>query len=450
MSQDPATHSERHDESPPLHLPSSIWFAALAAFLLRVSLCVLSHRLDSVHPVRQVVGQEAGYIAWSLHIGKGFSTPFPGYERPTAWLAPVFPAMWSVSFMLFDPFRTQGHIYFAQFLNSAFAALMCFSIYRLGINFEDRRVGLVAAWVWVFLPLAILFPLEWAWDQSLSALLLAWLLCMTYDLSRSPARSWAWPRYGLLWGFSALTNPSLCIMLPVLLAWIYFRRSRLGTQSLAQVFAVLLVFAISLTPWTMRNYKLLGHIVFVKSNFGAELWLGNNPAVKNVVTGWLHPIENHEELESLNEEGEYGYMQEKQKAAIAYIRAKPGLFAEHVSLRVLDTWTGIYYFNDDPWVRSLRLRKAFIAFTALFSFASLVGLIFMARKDFAKFAPLILCCVILPIPFYITHSTLRYRHPIDPILTIMAVLPFLLWRALGLRIKHFLAMVRELKEKSVR
>ena len=239
-------------------------------------------------------------------------------------------------------------------------------------------------------------------------------------------------------------------MLPVLLAWIYFRRARLGTQSLAQVFAVLLVFAISLTPWTTRNYKLLGHIVFVKSNFGAELWLGNNPAVKNVVTGWLHPIENHEELESLNEQGEYGYMQEKQKAAIAYIRAKPGLFAEHVSLRVLDTWTGIYYFNDDPWVRSLGLRKVFIAFTALFSFASLIGLIFMARKDFAKFAPLILCCVILPIPFYITHTTLRYRHPIDPILTIMAVLPFLLWRALGLRIKHFLAMVRELEGKSIR
>ena len=232
-------------------------------------------------------------------------------------------------------------------------------------------------------------------------------------------------------------------MLPVFLAWIYFRRSRLGTQSLAQVFAVLLFFAISLAPWTMRNYKLLGHIVFVKSNFGAELWLGNNPAVKTVFTGWLHPIENHEELESLNEQGEYGYMQEKQKAAIAYIRAKPGLFAEHVSLRVLDTWTGIYYFNDDPWVRSLGLRKFFIAFTTLFSFASLFGLIFMVRKDFAKFAPLILCCVIVPIPFYITHTTLRYRHPIDPILTIMAVLPFLLWR-------HFPAMVRELKAKSVR
>jgi hypothetical protein len=141
-----------------------------------------------------------------------------------------------------------------------------------------------------------------------------------------------------------------------------------------------------------------------------------------VVTGWLHPIENREELESLNKEGEYGYMQEKQKAAIAYIRAKPGLFAEHVSLRVLDTWTGIYYFNDDPWVRSLGLRKFFIAFTALFSVASLVGLIFMTRKDFATFAPLILCCVILPIPFYITHSTLRYRHPVDSVLTIMAVL----------------------------
>jgi hypothetical protein len=43
----------------------------------------------------------------------------------------------------------------------------------LGKRLFGLRVGLGASWAWVFLPFAILFPLEWAWDQSLAALMLA-------------------------------------------------------------------------------------------------------------------------------------------------------------------------------------------------------------------------------------------------------------------------------------
>jgi dolichyl-phosphate-mannose-protein mannosyltransferase len=407
---------------------SSIWFVVLAAFLLRVFLCLLSHRLDSVHPVRAFVGGEADYVAWSLHSGKGFSSPFPGYARPTAWLAPVFPALWSIAFAFFNPFRTQGHVYFCQVLNSVFAALTCVPIYKMGIRLLGERPAIVSGWCWALLPLAILFPLEWAWDQSLAALLFAWLLSTTYLLSEDRARNWIWAGYGLLWGVAALTNPSLCVMLPFWLGWMAVVRWRRGLPVVAPALTAVLICLLTLAPWTVRNYRLFGHFVFVKSNFGAELWLGNNPQVKDGFTGWLHPMVNAAELQQLNELGEYAYMQRKQREGVDFIRGNPELFAKHAALRVLDTWAGTYYFKEDPWIRSLGLGTIAVACTLVFSLAAGVGLLRVARRNWIEFLPLILCVIVFPIPYYITHSSLRYRHPMDPVLTLLAVAGYWGWR----------------------
>jgi len=407
---------------------ASVWLVVLVAFLLRVFLCLLSHWLDSVHPVRAFVGGEADYVAWSLHSGKGFSSPFPGYARPTAWLAPVFPAVWSIGFAFFDPFRTQGHVYFCQFLNSAFAALTCVPIFKLGTRLLGQRAALWSAWCWVLLPLAILFPLEWAWDQSLAALLFAWLLYASYILRADNSRIWMWAGYGLLWGVAALTNPSLCVMLPFWLGWSAVARWRRGLLVAAPMITAMLIFVLTVAPWTVRNYRLFGHFIFVKSNFGAELWLGNNPQVTEGFTGWLHPMVNAAELHRLNELGEYGYMKEKQRESIEFIRGNRELFAKHAALRVVDTWAGTFYFKEDPWIRSLGLGTIALAFTVVFSLAAGVGLVRVARQNWIEFLPLILCVLIFPIPYYITHSSLRYRHPIDPVLTLLAVAGYFGWR----------------------
>ncbi len=177
-------------------LPS---FAVVIAFCLRVFLCLLTHRLeDTGHGDLQIMGREAGFVAWSLVLGKGFAYPFPGYDAPTAWLAPVFPALWSIGFRIFPANANFGGVYFCQMMNSAFSALTCWPIFWLGKRIFGLRVGLAAAWAWVFLPFAILFPLEWAWDQSLSALMLAILLCATYKMCEQPTESRAWTGYGLL------------------------------------------------------------------------------------------------------------------------------------------------------------------------------------------------------------------------------------------------------------
>ena len=401
-------------------LPS---FAVVIAFCLRVFLCLLTHRFENTgHGDLQIIGREAGFVAWSLASGKGFAYPFPGYDAATAWLAPVFPALWSIGFRIFPSNATSGGVYFCQMMNLAFSAFTCWPIFWLGKRLFGLRVGLAASWAWVFLPFAILFPLEWAWDQSLSALMLAILLCATYKMCEAPAESKAWAGYGLLWGFVALVNPTICGLLPFLLAWLMFCRSRPGVQWLQPLPKFFLFLLLPILPWTARNYFVLDGFVAVKSNFGLELWLGNNPAVTDgVYSPQWHPMNRFSEDMQLVLSGEAGYMRDKQRAAIAFIRANPGRFVLLLGRRLADTWTAIYDSREDKWITVLHLRMAEIYFCVAFSVLAAGGLVLALRENALEVLPLALCVAIYPIPFYLTHTSLRYRHPIDPVLTLFAV-----------------------------
>lgn len=404
-------------------LSAPAW-AGVAALALRLFLLVVRHFAQSrYHLDLQIIGQEAAFIAWSIASGKGFANPFPHYEAATAWLAPVFPALWSIGYKIFDSQTSSAAVYFGQIMNSVFSALTCWPVFWLGKRLFGEKIASVAAWSWALLPLAILFPLEWTWDQSLSALILAALLCATYKMRDAASDSAAWSGYGLLWGFAALVNPALCAVLPFLLVWLAFSRKQLAAPALRPLARSAALFLLAILPWTARNYFVLDGFVFIKSNFGVELWLGNNPDVprNNVYANELNPMTNRVELLRLALAGEPGYTRARQRVAIAFIRQNPGTFCRLVLRRVLDTWTAWYDAHLDKWILALHLSRGWIAFCSIFSLLSAVGLVLALRADFAGVLPIAMCVLVFPVPYYITHSSLRYRHPIDPLLTIFAV-----------------------------
>jgi len=54
------------------------------------------------------------------------------------------------------------------------------------------------------------------------------------------------------------------------------------------------------------------------------------------------------------------------------------------------------------------------------------------RQKWWEALPLAMCLLLFPIPYYITHTALRYRHPIDPFMTILTVYAVgQLWSALS-------------------
>src|SRR5262249_21721418 len=151
-----------------------------------------------------------------------------------------------------------------------------------------------------------------------------------------------WTGYGLFWAFAALTNPALCVLLPFFVFWLARQRRKNGLPSRQLVERTALFFLLALLPWTIRNYRAMNAFVPVKSNFGLELWLGNNPAVKHIGSRELHPGSSPVALIPLLKNGEIKYNRLKGKEAMEFIRANPGAFLRLTFERVLDTWTSWY------------------------------------------------------------------------------------------------------------
>jgi hypothetical protein len=396
--------------------------AVVAAFGLRVTLLWLSHHHENpTNPRFETMGLESSLIAASIAAGRGFFGPYPDYQATTAALAPVYPFLGAIGYKLFHLDSFAATI-FLQFINCIFSAATCWPIHAIGKKLFSAKVGLGSAWLWVFFPYSVLLSLEWTWDQSVSALMLALIVLATLVIGDSvSSSSLQWSGYGLLWGFTALVNPTPCIVLPFFLVWLAIRRRQAGATSLKLVATSTFMFVLALLPWTIRNYYAVDGLVFVKSNFGLELWLGNNPAVNEIYSPDLHPGKDKRQLLELVMDGEPNYNRQKQREAIAFIKAQPRLFLKHTLVRIGDTWTASYDSQLDPWIYTLGLRRADIWFCSIFSLFSLAGMIIALRSRFWESIPLALCVVLIPIPYYITHTSMRYRHPIDPFLTIFAV-----------------------------
>lgn len=398
----------------------SATLAVIVAYALRMLLFILSNYGGGIyHLASKTAGLETGDLAFSIASGRGFSAPFPGYTAVTAWLAPVFPLLTAIGYKIFHLYPYGGFL-FCQTMNCAFSAAICWPIHALGSKVFGQRVGLASAWLWVFLPYAVLMPLEWTWDQCLSALLLSVLVLFSYRL-REPSSSSFWFGYGLLWAFSALVNPTLCAVLPFLLGWIAFERRRRGLPSIRLVAKALFIFVLALLPWTVRNYYALGGWVFVKSNLGLELWLGNNPSVKEDFSPQLNPMSNFRERIELLLNGEPNYNREKEREAFAFIESHPKRFLRLTLGRFVDTWAATYDSRVEPWIVALHLQKADVWFSSIFSILSLTGIILALKNRNAESLPLAICLMVLPIPYYLTHTSLRYRHPIDPMMTILTI-----------------------------
>src|SRR5205814_3780728 len=100
--------------------------------------------------------------------------------------------------------------------NALFSSGVCVAIFHAGKRVAGIGVASGAASLWAIFPNAVMMPFEWVWDTSLAALLAATILWATLELAES-TRWRDWCAYGLLWGLTLMTNPSLGSLLPFLL-----------------------------------------------------------------------------------------------------------------------------------------------------------------------------------------------------------------------------------------
>ncbi len=387
----------------------------LVAFVVRVGWIALAH----TYRIRTTehnfgFGWETGRIAYSLAHGMGFSSPFGGDTGPSAWTAPVYPWVVSLAFRIFGDYSHASAFALLTF-NSVFAALTSWTIYRTALRIFGRTVAMWSGWVWALYPDMIFWAVKWIWETSLSAFLLSLLFMLTVEMEGDERLS-SWLGYGLIWGIEALSNPAALSFLPFAGCWLAYQLHRRGKRFVVPALLSAVVFWMTIMPWLVRDYRVMGHFVLIRDNAGNELRIGNNPLAEGQYVLAYHPSQNALLLAKYQHMGEYAFSADQGRLAKQWIAGNPRQFAVITLRRVYYFWNGIPRLAQQQWLAELKNSHIL-----LLSVLGIWGLLLALKRrvhGVFLFATLLAC---YPLIYYVCFPEPRYRHPIDPELLILGV-----------------------------
>ena len=410
----PATPSSAYDRWWSQARTSFFWMV-FVGFALRFGWIIVAHTykfkaLDDNFSF----GWEMGRIGRSLALGQGFSNPFNATTGPTAWEPPLYPFLIAGVFRLFGVYTHASAIVLLG-LNSFFSALTCIPVFLIARRCFGEKLAVWTGWLWALMPPVMYWCTRWVWETSLAALLLALIFWLTLDLEERDGLK-PWLEFGLLWGIAGLTNTSLLAFLPASGLWAWYRRSKRGKRSLAGIVLASLAFAFCITPWLARNSHTFGRLMFLRSNFGAELRIGNGPWADGTWREYLHPTQNVVEMRRYREMGEIAYVAERQREAMAFIREDYGRFMVLNMKRFIYYWGGVPRSSEIPALAPLK-NSVFLASSVL-AFWGLGRALRKRNPGAWLFFWLLLS---YPALYYIVFPHPRYRHPIEPELGILMV-----------------------------
>ena len=283
----------------------------------------------------------------------------------------------------------------------------------LAFRLAGRHAAVLAA-----LGAAVYPPLVWiagyAFSEALfwpMGLLAAWF----FDKSLGQSGSLRWAVLcGLTLGAGILVRPALVLFVPLAAVWLarHWRWQVIAAMTLALLAVV--------GPWTVRNYRHHGRLVFVASEGGVTFWTGNhplatgdgdmaaNPAIKldNQRLRAAHPTVGEEDFEPT-------YYSE----AFAWILANP---IDWLALEARKVYYLIVPTGPSYTLHSTRYQVASVVSYLGALTLAVVGLV-RARRRLARLPGLWLLvgsAVLVALVFFPQE---RFRIPIiDPALVILA------------------------------
>jgi 4-amino-4-deoxy-L-arabinose transferase-like glycosyltransferase len=357
---------------------------------------------------------EMGRIARSIAQGHGFSNPYEGHTGPSAWEPPLYPYLMAGVFKLFGIY-TQASAFVLLTINSLFATLTTIPIFLIARCTFGDRVAKWSAYGWALNPYVWYWSIHWIWDTTFTPVVLACIFLCALKLQDWPGvRGWA--IFGALYGIGALANPTMLAFLPFCGLWIWRQRYKRGLHSFSGVVLASVVFFAVLSPWIIRNYFAFGRFVFLRDDFGLQIRLGNGPYADGMLMAYLQPNLNKLELEKFQSMGELAYAQSCKQQAYDWIREHPARFA------IISLKRFFYYWNGVPRETSSRApvdfrTSAFLATSVL----AIWGLILALRQKRPAAWLFVGLMIFYPAIYYFVYPHARYRHPIEPALTILIV-----------------------------
>ncbi len=180
-----------------------------------------------------------------------------------------------------------------------------------------------------------------------------------------------------------------------------------------QVALYALVYCALMMPWWLNNYAVYGRFVHLNSEFGYQLYAGNNPL--NTSGGAIQGVDFKLD-QFAGESNLHNRDIAMRNTAFAYIVAHPKRFIELAGLKFIRMWR-LWPINQG-FANLPTILISIAAFAPVLLLAAL-GLIF-ARKNLLPLSPILLFGLGYTAIHMVFAGTIRYRVPLEPFLLILA------------------------------
>jgi Tfp pilus assembly protein PilF len=400
---------------------TQVGFGAIfgAAFLIRF---VYLFQIDSMPLFYHLAGDGRTYDEWGQRIAAG-----DWLGQGVFYQTPLYPYFLGVLQVFL------GHnLWSIRFLQIILGAISCGLVFRVGERLFSRPAGIAAGLILAFYAPAIFY--DGLIEKSILDLIL--LSLSLFVLLVVADHSWAkWLGCGGLLGLLGLSRENALILAPVVAAWIFFhhgeRALALRARWLGLFFAGLLLV---LLPVGLRNLLVGGEFKLTTSQFGANFYIGNNPAADGTY-GSIKNIIHETQLEGADakrlaeralgraltpgEVSSYWFAR-----ALQYISAQPARWLKLLGFKWLLVWNAREIEDSDDfyiyqgWSWLLTLLAWFSHFGILAPLAG-VGVLLTVRqwRQLWLLYAMIFSLAASVAVFYVFG---RYRYPLVPLLALFA------------------------------
>lgn len=228
-------------------------------------------------------------------------------------------AFWppGLPFSLLPTMAVFGGAWFVPAINNlVLSALTVVAAYMLALRLADGRVARIATALLSIWP-NLAFGVGLANKELLSLFIQTVALLAYLETARTTGCRWASGlafTAGVVLGYGMLTQPST-LLFPVVFLGFELARGSMRRGAIKRLLFLAFGAALVVSPWTIRNYVVLGAFVPVSNTAGMSLYIGNNPKA----TGGYMQIE-------IGESEEVAANRVAAQRALAWIREHPGTF----------------------------------------------------------------------------------------------------------------------------
>ena len=329
-------------------------------------------------------------------------------ETPTASIEPGYPLLLAFVFMITGP--STGAVFF---LNSIFALLGAWAVWKLTAENWGEKQALLAALIWSLYPYYVYYS-AYAMTDMIHISLLPLIMLLILRSASKTANGFA---SGLATGILFLIRSTAVFLVPLQLIWLFVKkRWRAALMVMAG-------FILCCIPWVLRNQLVLGSPVLMPTKGSLNLWMRNNPSMLAIegitIPGFI------EERISRRDLLEYPQMDgidtELDRSRLQMDRAKEFIFANPLLFSYLTVVRfGLFLSPIGGTIEnSIAKLAGLLIYLPMLLIAAAEA--FRRRRDWR--VVLLASVFILYLCLHsLAHGGVRYRLPVDTVLIVLTSL----------------------------